>query len=258
MIGVSCGFTDYGDYLGVAFSRPLSRLGALPVVLPYLEDNASAQEALRRLDGLLLGVGRDLEPARYGGTDHPSLTEHSRYRDDFELGFTRLALQSGLPVLGICRGMQVINVALGGTLHPDHGTLAPPANRHPGGDWDRWSQVVAAVLSGRPAPSHPSHHIEVAPGSLLARAVGRHSTVNSYHHQSVAALGAGVVPVAWADDGVIEAIEVPGSGAFCCGVQWELQESWKDDAAQFEIFRQFVEAARRGCGERGALEQLRA
>ena len=222
-IAVSTGFTDYGDYLGLALSRPLVATGAIPLVLPYLEDEEDRERALDRVDGLLLGFGRDLQPRRYGAGPHPALTETSPHRDEFELAIASQALRRGLPILGICRGMQVINVALGGSLHPDHRVLAPPADQHPGGDWERWEQVVQARLGGTPPPAHPSHAIEIEPGSLLASALGARATVNSYHHQSLAELGDGVVVTARAPDGMVEAIEARAP-ALCMGVQWELQE----------------------------------
>jgi putative glutamine amidotransferase len=235
LIGISTGFTDYGDYLGIAFSRPLERLGAVPVVLPYLRRPAAIA---RHLDGIVLGVGRDLAPDGRGAERHATSTLHSPLRDAAELALVPAAIGAGVPLLGICRGMQVINVALGGSLHADHSVLAPPADKHPGGDWARWERVVHARLSGAPAPTHPSHEIVIAPGTRLATALGRHSTVNSYHHESIAELGDGVMPTAWAPDGVIEAIEVPAT-AFCLGVQWELQE--EPDSPVFELF---VDAAR--------------
>jgi putative glutamine amidotransferase len=221
LIGISCGFTDYGDYLGVAFSAPIERLGGVAVILPYTE---RPTPLLERLDGLILAGGRDIEPERFGGSRHPRTTEHSRLRDEAELPLAREAIAAGVPLLGICRGMQVINVALGGSLHLDHSVLPPPADRHRGGDWDIWEEVVKARLEGGPPVEHPSHEIVVAPDSRLAGALGAGATVNSYHHQSVATLGEGVGVVAVAADGVIEAIEVPAAQALCIGVQWEVQE----------------------------------
>jgi putative glutamine amidotransferase len=243
LIGVSTGFTDYGDYLGLAYARPLAAAGAVPVVVPYLEHAAGRRALLARLDGLVLGVGRDLEPARYGAAPHPSSTAHSPIRDSVELALALEAMEAGVPLLGICRGMQIMNVALGGTLHPDHTVLPAPADRHPGGDWARWEDVVAAALADGAPPQHPTHPIRVEPGSHLAGALGSHAEVNSYHHQSIARLGRGVRVAARAPDGVIEAIEVPGAAALALGVQWELQEDWRDGAAGAGIFALLVQAA---------------
>jgi putative glutamine amidotransferase len=240
-VAVSAGFTDYGDYLGVALSRPLVAAGAVPLLLPYLEDAAARAAVLDRVDGLLLGFGRDIDPARYGAGPHPALTAVSRHRDDFELALVREALERDLPLLGICRGMQIVNVALGGTLHRDRSEYPLAARDHPGGDWARWDLVCAATLGDGPMPAHPSHPIAVAPGSRLAACVGERAVVNSYHHQAVDRLGRGVEAVAWADDGIVEAIELPAQ-AFAVGVQWELQESWRDGAPGFEVFAAFVVA----------------
>jgi putative glutamine amidotransferase len=244
VVAVSAGFTDYGDYLGVALSRPLLAAGAVPFLLPYLEDPAARAAALDRVDGLLLGFGRDIDPARYGAGPHPALTAVSRHRDAFELALVHEALDRDLPVLGICRGMQIVNVALGGTLYRDRSEYPPAARSHPGGDWSRWDLVCAATLGDGPMPEHPAHAIKVAGGSRLLAALGERAVVNSYHHQAIARLGRDVEAVACADDGIIEAIELPAS-EFVLGVQWELQESWKDDAACFAVFEAFVAACSR-------------
>ena len=245
LIAVSTGFTDYGDYLGVVYSRPLARLGALAIAVPYLESAAERAALLDRVDGLLLGVGRDLEPACYGGATHPTLTAHSPLRDAAELALARDAIAARVPVLGVCRGMQVLNVARGGTLHPDHSVLPAPASAHAGGDWALWERVVDASVNGTPPPAHPSHPIEISEGSLLGEALGLTAVVNSYHHQSIATAGEGVDVVARALDGVIEAIEIPDAG-FCVGVQWELQEECAAGGNGDKLLRAFLAHARRG------------
>jgi putative glutamine amidotransferase len=236
LIGVSSGFTDYGDYLGVAFARPLERLGATVVSLPYLE---RPESLIPHLDGLLIAGGRDIEPARFGRVDHSTSTPHSPLRDEFELALAPAAISAGIPLLGICRGMQVVNVALGGTLELDHGLLPSPATNHPGGDWDRWREVVRATLGGWRKPEHPSHEISIAPGSRLAAVLGDHTIVNSYHHQSIAQLGRDLVVTAQAADGVIEAIELPSAPNLCLAVQWEEQEQ-----PDTPLFALLVRAAR--------------
>jgi putative glutamine amidotransferase len=256
-VAVSAGFTDYGDYLGVALSRPLLAAGAVPVLLPYLEDPGARAPALDRADGLLLGFGRDIDPARYGAAPHPALTLVSEHRDAFELALVHEALERGLPLLGICRGMQIVNVALGGTLYRDRSEYPRGARAHPGGDWERWDRVCAATLGLGPMPSHPSHPITVARGSRLHAALGERAVVNSYHHQAVAELGRDVEAVACADDGIVEAIELPAF-EFVVGVQWELQESWRDGAPGFAVFEAFVGAASRRRRSARSLARARA
>jgi putative glutamine amidotransferase len=241
-IAVSAGFPAYGDYMGLAYGRPLEAVGAVALHLPFLQDVTSV---LAVVDGVLLGFGADIAPEHYGGAPHATMTEHSPRRDAFELALARAALERGVPVLGICRGMQLLNVVRGGTLVAD---AAP----HPGGDWERWALVREAVLSDGAPPEHPGHPLRVAPGSRLAAAIGPdRAWVNSYHHQAVDALGDGVVPVAWADDGVVEALELD-AGGWVLGVQWELQESWKDDARMLAIFARFADAARAARARRAA------
>jgi putative glutamine amidotransferase len=241
-IVVSAGFPAYGDYMGLAYAGPLEEVGALPLQLPFVRD---LERVLELADGVVLGFGSDIDPARYGGEPHPKATPHSPLRDELELQLARGALARGLPVLGICRGMQLLNVARGGTLIGD---AAP----HPGGDWDRWAMVTRAVIDGADAPEHPGHPLRVAPGSRLAAALGTESSwANSYHHQAVDRLGDGVVAVAWADDGLVEAIELEGD-AWVLGVQWELQEAWKDDAGMLRVFEDFVSATARRRAPRAA------
>lgn len=243
VIAVSAGFTDYGDYLGVALSRPLLAAGAQPVMLPYLDDDEARARALGRIDGLVLGFGRDIEPARYGEARHPAMTEFSPHRDAFELALTEAALERGLPILGICRGMQLLNVALGGTLYRDRSEYPASARDHPGGDWALWDLVCDATLGRGPMPEHPSHPISVEPGSRLAAALGPRAEVNSYHHQAIRRLGRGLEVVARSPDGMVEAIELVDAD-FVVGVQWEAQEAWQDGGAGLALFRGLVAAAR--------------
>jgi putative glutamine amidotransferase len=243
-IGVSSGFTDYGDYLGVALSRPLLAAGGVPVVLPYAEDAGARGRLLDRVDGLLLGFGRDIDPSRYGREPHPAMTEVSPERDAFEFALVADALERRLPVLGICRGMQVLNVALGGTLYRDRSEYPEQARAHPGGDWSTWDQVCAATLGRGAMPEHPSHPIAVAAGSRLAAALGGKARVNSYHHQAIEDLGEGLEAVAWSDDGIVEAIALSADDRVL-GVQWELQVSWVEDRRFLRPFEDLVAAARR-------------
>ena len=159
---------------------------------------------LDRLDGLVLSGGGDLDPARYGGDTHARTYSVSPERDEFELALLRGALERGLPVLAICRGMQVLNVALGGSLHAHLPDVVGEAVVH------RLSQTEAAA-----------HPVRVERGSQLAERLGAAelAAVPSWHHQALDRLGTGLRPVAWAPDEVIEAVELAGAPQLVA-VQW--------------------------------------
>jgi gamma-glutamyl-gamma-aminobutyrate hydrolase PuuD len=189
------------------------------------------------LEGLLLAGGVDVEPGRYGEAPHPKLGQVEGERDELELGLTRRAMARGIPLLGICRGSQVLGVAFGGKLRQDLpselGTEAHKAR----GEVEAW------------------HSVRVAPGSRLHAILQMDSLeVNSFHHQANGAIGAGLRAVAWAEDGVIEAVEGEADG-FVLGVEWH-PERMAECAANGRLFAAFVESAgeyararrRRGCG----------
>ena len=239
LIGVSASLHDFGDYGGVGVQRPLLEAGGLPVTLAQLPEGIDA--ALEHLDAVVLAPGRDIEPECYGQERHPLLAPTEPRRDAFELELTRGALKRGLPLLGICRGAQMLNVALGGTLAQDVSMLADEHPSDPG--WARWKEVEAASLRGAPPPAHPRHEIEMLPGSILAAALGvTRIAVNSFHHQAVDRLGEGLVVTAAGEDGIVEAIELAGHAAL--GVQWELQEEYRIDRRFLAVFEWFVTAAR--------------
>ena len=222
--------------LGMKYLVAIEQAGGVPVVTPPLEVD-SVGPLLDRLDGLCLSGGPDMDPGTYGGRYHPELGPTEPVLDRFELALAREADRRGMPILAICRGQQLLNVARGGTLYQDL-----PDQR--GGD-------VAHRLPGK--GRHGAHEVEVEPGSLLGRALGGLTTahVNSYHHQAVQELGRGVKPVAWAPDGVVEGIELPDRD-FAVGVQWHA-EAIVEQPEQLALFREFVAAAGRfgsGAGTR--------
>jgi putative glutamine amidotransferase len=189
-----------GSYLDVVL-----RGGGLPLVLPPIELGPAAERTLlERIDGLLLIGGSDLDPASYGEAPAPRLEATSALRDAFELALVRGAIARDLPVLGICRGLQILNVATGGTLEQD--------------------LAGAGFGEHRPAPGRldePTFHaIEVEPESLLAAGPEPAAlSVNSHHHQGVARLGEGARVIARSPDGVVEALEWPDR-EHVLGVQW--------------------------------------
>jgi gamma-glutamyl-gamma-aminobutyrate hydrolase PuuD len=238
LIGVSAGLHDFGDYGGVGVQRPLLAAGGMPLTLPQLPD--AVGPVLDAVDGLVLAPGRDIEPVHYGQDPHPLLAATEPRRDAFELELVRGALHRELPILGMCRGIQVLNVALGGTLAQDVSLIAADHPSDPG--WSSWKRVEAASLQDAPVPSHPRHEISIMPGSALALALRTTEiAVNSFHHQAIARLGSGLTVVATAPDGVPEAIEMAGRDVLA--VQWELQEEWRVDPRFMRVFEWFVAAA---------------
>jgi putative glutamine amidotransferase len=195
-----------------AYATAVQRAGALALLLA---PDPAAVEApdplLDRVDALVLAGGSDIDPAAYGADAHPETSGSWPERDRFELALARRALERGMPVLGVCRGMQALNVALGGTLAqhlPD--VLGSNVHRHtPGAFGD--------------------HEVRLEPGSLAARAAGSERlSVKSHHHQGLDRLGEGVVASGWSvPDEIVEAIELPGR-PFALGVLWHPEEDERD------------------------------
>lgn len=246
VVAISEGFADYGDYYGFGYGRPLLAVGALPVLLPYYEREQDRADLIERIDGLVLAGGRDIEAWRYGRAEaHPAQGATQPHLDEIELWYARAAVEAGVPVLGVCRGCQILNVAFGGTLYGDMAEYPHGGADHPGAKWEEWRELVRSTLEGTPRPLHPVHPIEIAPDSMLASQVGERAVVDSYHHQAIHEVGRGLRAVAWAPHGVTEAIEMPGASAFVLGVQWEIHEEWQDDERMLAVWRTFAEAARR-------------
>jgi putative glutamine amidotransferase len=215
--------------LGVSYSRAIAAAGGVPVVLPPV-DIEGIEPLLCQLAGVCLSGGPDLDPAAYGAKPHPQLGPTWPDLDAYELALARRADVLGMPLLAICRGMQTLNVARGGTLR-----------QHVDGH----RQDVAC--------EQPTHRVEVLADSLLGALLGRERIeVNSFHHQAIADLGSGLRRVAWAGDGVIEAVEAPGA-RFVLGVQWHA-EGLIAQPEQLALLTAFVDAA----GEQVAGTQLRA
>lgn len=196
-----------------------------------LEVSDSPKRILGEIHGLVLTGGGDIDPHFYGEDRHPSVEDAEPGRDEFELDLVRRAVEGDLPVLAICRGAQVLNVAFGGSLVQDIPTALRTDLRH------RIPQPKNEI----------AHEVRVAPGSKLEAALGLAVTatgscrVNSRHHQSVARLGKGLQLVATAPDGIVEAIEAPDV-AFCIGVQWH-PENFVDGGEFRPLFDAFVERA---------------
>jgi putative glutamine amidotransferase len=195
--------------------------GAAVLLPPQPVDTDIAERVLDSLDGLLITGGNDVNPAAYGQEPHPSNDKPAPERDEWEFMLLRGALKRQLPVLGICRGAQVLNVALGGTLHQH----LPDVIGHSG------HRAGNAVFTTLP--------VRTVAGTRLAGLVGESVEARCYHHQAIADLGEGLVVSGWDADGVIEALELPGPD-FVLAVQWHPEESLDD----LRLFSAIVEAAR--------------
>ncbi len=225
------------------YARCVARAGGVPLVLspltlpgdPRAADESTIEEQLAVIDGLVLVGGDDMDPRAYGEAPHPSIQPLDPERDAYDFALARAALERGIPILGICGGMQLLNVVRGGSLHqhlPDReGDTYPtlhPVHRDQHGE-------------------AKFHDVLLRAGTRLAETIGAARIVtNSRHHQAVARLGDDVTIAAVAEDGVIEAIEVFGSddSRYIVGVEWHPEEA-RDDSASIRIFGSFVEHAAR-------------
>ncbi|MFE9170395.1 gamma-glutamyl-gamma-aminobutyrate hydrolase family protein [Streptomyces kebangsaanensis] len=206
--------------LPVGYPRLVQRAGGLAAMLPPDEPERAAA-AVARLDGLVVSGGPDVEPVRYGAEPGPRTGPPCRARDAWELALIEAALAARLPLLGICRGMQLLNVALGGTLV-----------QH----LDGHAEVVGAF---------GEHTVKPVPGTRYAAAVPEETTVPTYHHQAVDLLGEGLVASAYAADGTVEAVELPEG--WVLGVQWH-PEMGED----VRVMRELVRAAAGPSGTAGS------
>jgi putative glutamine amidotransferase len=233
LIGVSTSITvdEYPEraYVNGAYLRAVEQAGGVPVLLaPQL--SAAAREALwARLDGLVLTGGGDVEPARFGEAPHPKTTLVSAARDALELELVDRALRDDVPLFAICRGLQVLNVALGGSLHQ----YVPDVF----GDKVEHAQKDKRHVA--------THDVKVqTEGTRVGAIVGASElSVNSFHHQAVHRLGRDLRDVAWAPDNVIEALEHTDRRRFVVAVQWHPEDLAGHDPAARALFGAVVEAA---------------
>ncbi len=213
--------------VNVAYVNRLVEAGGLPLVLSPALGAERAAEALAEMDGLLLSGGADIAPARYGAAPSPGLGAVEPERDAFELALVSAAQARRLPVLAICRGLQLVNVAAGGTLWQDL-----PSER---------AGTVAHQQSA--ARSVRTHDVRVERGSRTAGVLGVDALrTNSMHHQAVRELGVGLRATGWATDGVIESLEATDPATWLVGVQWH-PEDLGDGGPDDRLFRAFVAAA---------------
>ena len=219
-----------GLAIGDDYLSGLAESGAVPVVLPATSDPEHIKRIVAACDGFLIPGGQDIDPGRYGAARKPHTHRSATARDAMEQVLVPAVIAAGKPLLGICRGMQSLNVALGGTLHQDiQANVSPDALPH---------------VQGRPFDL-PAHMVDVVEGTRLYGIVeAPRLGVNTIHHQSVAKLGEGlVVSAVSTDDGIVEGIELPGDN-FVVGVQWHPEHMWRTRPHSKRLFHAFVEAAR--------------
>lgn len=204
--------------------------GGVPVLIPLGLDESALQVLLDGLDGLLLTGGGDIGTEVYGGERADLIHDVDPDRDRVELYLARAAYEQHKPTLAICRGHQMLNVALGGTLYEDVASLMPNADKH-----DYFGEFPR---------THRPHSVTIQPGSKLAEALtsATEMTVNSLHHQGIRDLAPVLVPVAHAPDGLVEAVEAP-SRPFMIGVQWHPENLAGDDPTMLALFQSFIAAA---------------
>ncbi|MDD5371521.1 MAG: gamma-glutamyl-gamma-aminobutyrate hydrolase family protein [Anaerolineaceae bacterium] len=211
-----------------AYVHSVIRAGGLPVLIPLGIPSEQLDKLRRRLDGVLFTGGADIDPVLFGGEPHPSVYGVNPERDRLELELLRQVAERGTPFLGICRGFQVANVALGGSLYTHLPDQYPGGLKHDHPVSDSCSRLA--------------HHVQIEAGTCLARIVAPDDLpVNSLHHQGARDIAPGLVVNARAEDGLVEGLELPGH-PFGLAVQWHPE--WLPDVARMQaIFRAFVEAA---------------
>lgn len=232
LIGITCGLTHNTDgahiyQLAQAYTQAVQKAGGLPLVIPFDIDETGLSSLLSRLDGVILSGGGDIDPQNFYGTSHPKVFGISPERDALEISLVNQVLGMDKPLLAICRGIQVLNVALGGDLYTHIQDQVEHSLKH---DW---------------FPKFPrdklAHTVSIKCESKLDQIVNADEIkVNSLHHQGISRVGEGLIPTAFAPDGLVEGLEVAGA-SFAIGVQWH-PECLPDDPRSQSLFKAFIEA----------------
>ncbi|SIT56114.1 conserved hypothetical protein [Mesorhizobium prunaredense] len=229
LIGIVSEYDDEKEYYFCdnQYTRAIEKAGALPIILPYVAADR-LEGVINLISGLVLSGGKDLATEFYGAAPHHAVKVQP-HRDNFEIELTRLALERSMPILGICRGMQLLNVVAGGTLYPHTIDELPSGLDH---------------RNGIPL-DQAAHDVYLEPNSLLFQYNGGSSLlrVNSWHHQAVKRVAPDFIVSARANDGLVEAIEAPGR-AFVMGVQWHPEFFCDSEPASRCLFNGFVDASR--------------
>jgi putative glutamine amidotransferase len=247
LIGIPCHAGERKDtsrpiyYNNRAYIRAVEHAGGTPVLIPLLEDLSGLHALLPHLNGLLLSGGVDIEPRYYHENPHPQLGETDPQLDEMELALARYALESNLPTLGVCRGMQLLNVALGGSLYQDLHAQYPGSLHHANPHLPRNTII---------------HGVQVERGSRMEGILGaRKVVVNSLHHQAIKQPGRGVCITGRAEDGVAELMEVPGH-RFMLAAQCHPEELYAEHLAWSRLFKAFIDACTKGADHHYESEPL--
>ncbi|ALS38142.1 putative glutamine amidotransferase [Enterococcus rotai] len=215
---------NHVSYTPQGFVTAVQNAGGLPIILPIgAEETAAAY--ISKIDKLLLAGGQDISPDFFGEEPHPKLEETNRNRDLFELALIKEAIKQHKPIFAVCRGMQLINVALGGTLYQDLSLYT---------DW--------TIKHGQQPtqPQFATHSIQIEEDSTLYQVFGQTYRVNSYHHQAINTLASSLKITAKSADGIVEGIEAIDASQRLLGVQWHPELRYEVDSKEFKLFDYFV------------------
>jgi len=211
-----------------SYIRALLKIDAIPLIIPVIQSRKILEQLFQMIDGLLLIGGPDLDPVHYHQAAHAGLRKVTPARDKMEMQVALWALEADLPIMAICRGIQVLNVAAGGTLWQDIASQLPNAAKH-----DYYPDYPK---------DFPAHTVKLQPGSRLAGIIGDdEASVNSLHHQAIDKLGQSLRTVAYAPDGIVEAVEGIAA-SWIVGVQWHPEWLLESDQRMLTLFKTFGDA----------------
>lgn len=216
-------------FVGQDYVQAISQAGGVPIILPVINSEDAISKYVELIDGLVLSGGYDVHPHFYGEEPHPLLDASYPDRDDFEIKLTHLTQQVRKPILGICRGLQILNVAFGGTLYQDLTLHSSDTLQH--------NQKVRI--------DHPIHTVKLEEGTILREIMNQSSIgTNSLHHQSIRLLANGFIVNARTTDGIIEGIEKMDE-SFILAIQWHPELMYERDEKMFQLFHAFIRASSR-------------
>jgi len=234
VIGITAGKENFGNKISKTclidkYIQSITLSGGIPLIIPSGIPQNQIDTLLSRIDGVLISGGGDIDPVRFNGKPHQNIYGIDKARDQLEISLIQAVAKNGKPLLGICRGMQAINVALGGDLYTDISDQFPNSLRH---DW--YPNFPRDLLS---------HDVSINQGTLLHKIIGSSSTrVNSLHHQAIKCLSEELIPTAISPDGLVEALE-SNSHPFLIGIQWHPEWLYEMDHAR-KLFDAFIFAAK--------------